>query len=538
MTYARSPNAAFGTSRAFTRLMAAAGCAALIAIGQPGVAQTLRAVMHSDLRVIDPIITTAYITRNHGYMVYDTLFAMDENFEVQPQMAEVEVSEDALTYTFTLRDGLTFHDGAPVTAEDAVASIARWAERDGMGQKLMDFVASFEAMDERTMVLTLSEPYGLVLESLGKPSSVVPFIMPKRLAETPSTEAIPEQIGSGPFTFVADEFQPGVRAVYEKFAEYQPRAEEPSWGAGGKEVLVDRVEWITMPDSQTALNALMSGEIDYYEAPPTDLLPILEADEEVTVRNLNELGSQTIMRLNFLHPPFDDVRIRRAAMLALNQQDVLDALVGNPEYYQKCGAMFVCGTPLATEVGAEDVVEGTGMEKARALLEEAGYDGTPVLLMQTTDVSTLKAQPIVGAQALRDAGFNVDSQAMDWQTVVTRRASQAPPAEGGWNVFFTNWVGADVMNPLVNLPLIGRGAEGGWFGWPENAELEQMRDDFARATSPEEQLEIATKIQELAYAEVIYVPLGQYVTPTAWRNSLEGVAEGPVPYFWGISKSE
>ena len=512
---------------------------ALMALALPAHAQTLRAVMHSDLRVIDPIITTAYITRNHGYMVYDTLFAMDENFEVQPQMAEgMEISEDGLVHTITLREGLTFHDGSPVTAEDVVASLERWAERDGMGQKLMDFVASLEATDERTVTLTLSEPYGLVLESLGKPSSVVPFIMPARLAETPSTEAIPEQIGSGPFRFVEDEFQPGVRAVYEKFEDYVPRDGEPSWGAGGKDVLVDRVEWITMPDSQTAMNAIMAGEIDYYEAPPTDLLPILEANDEIVVENLNELGSQTIMRLNFLYPPFDDKRIRQAAMLALNQQDVLDALVGNPDYYQLCGAMFICGTPLETEVGSQDVVEGSGMEKARALLEEAGYDGTPVLLMQTTDVSTLKAQPIVGAQALRDAGFNVDSQAMDWQTVVTRRASQEAPADGGWNVFFTNWVGADVLNPLVSLPLIGSGAEGGWFGWPDVPEMEALRDEYARATDPGEQKRIAEEIQALAYDEVMYVPLGQYITPTAWRTSLSGVLPGPVPYFWNISKEE
>lgn len=518
--------------------MGAALVGLALAAGAPAAAQTIRAVMHSDLRVIDPIITTAYITRDHGYMVYDTLFSLDENFEVQPQMADVEVSEDGLIYTFTLRDGLTFHDGAPVTAEDAIASINRWAERDGMGQKLMDFAASFEPVDDTTMEMKLKEPYGLVLQSLGKPSSVVPFIMPKRLAETPSTEAIPEQIGSGPFRFVADEFQPGVRAVYEKFEDYVPRDGEPSWGAGGKVVKVDRVEWITMPDAQTALNALMSGEIDYIEQPPIDLLPILQSNDELVVENLNELGYQTIMRLNFLYPPFDNVKVRRAAMLAMNQQNVLDALIGNPEYYQKCGAMFVCGTPLETEVGAEEVVEGSGMEKARALLKESGYDGTPVVLMQTTDVSSLKAQPIVGAQLLRDAGFNVDSQAMDWQTVVTRRASQEPPANGGWNVFYTNWVGADVMNPLVNLPLIGLGKDGGWFGWPENAEIEKLRDDFARATDPAEQAEIAAKIQEKAYEDVMYVPLGQYVTPSAWSKTLSGVLPGPVPYFWNISKEE
>lgn len=517
----------------------AASAIGVMALGAPLEAQTLRAVKHSSLRVLDPIITTAYMSRNHGYMIFDTLFALDENFEVKPQMAESwEKSDDEKTWTITLRDGLTFHDGAPVTAEDAVASIKRWGERDGMGQKLMDFVDEMTAPDEKTIRIALKEPYGLVLDSLAKPSSNVPFIMPKRLAETPSTEPIPEQIGSGPFKWVADEFQPGVIAVYEKNEDYQPRDEPPSWGAGGKVVKVDRVEWVVMADDQTALNALLSGEIDYWESPPSDLLPILEGSEDLTVRIQNKLGFQTISRMNFLFPPFDDKKVRQAAMMAMNQQNTLDALVGNPELYTLCGAMFVCGTPLETDVGSEAVVEGNGMEAAKKLLAESDYDGTPVVLMHPTDVATLRTQPVVGAQALRDAGFTVDLQATDWQTLVGRRASQSPVSEGGWNMFFTNWVGADVFNPLVNNMVNGKGPEGGWFGWPSVPEAEALRDQYARAGSAEEQAEVARELQALAYDEVMYVPLGQYFTAAAWSNKLEGVLDGPAPYFWNIAKSE
>src|SRR4029079_15362522 len=225
--------------------------------------KTITAVMHSDLRIIDPIFTTAYITRDHGYMIYDTLVAPHSNFKITPQMADWKISDDKLTYTFTLRDGLKWHDGAPVTAEDCVASLRRWAKADGMGQKLMDFSASLEATDAKTITLELKESYGLVLESIGKPSSIVPFMMPKRLAETPHTQQIKEQVGSGPFKFVQAEFQPGVKAVYEKNKDYVPRKEAPSWTAGGKVAKVDRVEWITMPDAQTAVNALQSGDIDF-----------------------------------------------------------------------------------------------------------------------------------------------------------------------------------------------------------------------------------------------------------------------------------
>src|SRR4051794_2387408 len=458
-------------------------------------AKTLTAVMHSDLRVTDPIITTAYITRDHGYMVYDTLLATDSNFKIQPQMADWKVSDDKLTYTFTLRDGLKWHDGAPVTAEDCVASLQRWGKRDGMGQKLMSFTASIEATDPKTVTLKLKEPYGLVLESIGKPSSVVPFMMPKRIADTPADKAISEQIGSGPFKFVQAEFQPGVKAVYEKNKDYVPRKEAPSWTSGGKVAKVDRVEWITMADAQTAVNALQSGDIDFMENPSFDILPVLTANKELKVEALDKIGFQTVGRMNFLYPPFDNLKVRRAAFLALNQKDILDAMIGNPEYYKICGAIFMCDAPLANDAGSETLVKGNGMAQAKKLLAESGYDGTPIVIMAPGDVGPLRARPIVAAQALRGAGFRVVLQAPDWQTVVPRRASQKPPKEGGWNMFFTNWSAADVINPIASLPTSGKGKNGAWFGWPEDTKLESMRDAYARSTSPDEQKKIAAEIQ-------------------------------------------
>ncbi|UPJ65170.1 ABC transporter substrate-binding protein [Bradyrhizobium sp. 191] len=526
--------------RAFASKLALSVVALSTALASPVLAagKTITAVMHSDLRIIDPIFTTAYITRDHGYMIYDTLVAPDSSFKIQPQMADWKISDDKLTYTFTLRDGLKWHDGAPVTAEDCVASLKRWAAVDGMGQKLMDFTASIEATDAKTITLKLKEPYGLVLDSIGKPSSRVAFMMPKRLAETPPDKQIPEQIGSGPFKFVASEFQPGVKAVYVKNADYVPRKEPASWTSGGKVVKVDRVEWITMPDSQTAVNALQSGDIDFMENLPYDMLPVLESNKELTIEVSNKFGFQTLGRMNFLHPPFDNVKVRRAALLAMNQKDVLDALVGNPKYQKICGAFFVCDTPLATDVGAETLIKGNGMAAAKKALAESGYDGTPIVIMAPGDVTTLKAQPIVAAQLLREAGFKVDLQATDWQTVVSRRASQKPPKEGGWNMFFTNWVAADVANPIANLSIGGQGKKG-WFGWAEDPKIEQLKDAFVRAPSLDAQKKIAAEIQQEAYDQVIYIPLGQYLLPSGWRKSLTGLLDGPAtPLFWNVSKSE
>jgi peptide/nickel transport system substrate-binding protein len=499
---------------------------------------TIKAVMHSGINILDPIVTTAHITRNHGYMVFDTLLSMNSKYEPKPQMADFEVSDDKLTYTFTLRDGLTWHDGAPVTAEDCVASLKRWGARDAGGQMLMDSVESITAEGDRAIVLKLKKPFRYVLDLIAKPASYVPFMMPKRLAETPPTQAVKEIIGSGPFRFVAAEYRPGDRTVYEKFEGYKPRSEAPDWMSGAKTVKVDRVEWINMPDQQTAVNALATGEIDYMEQPTVDLLPLLQAaPDDVKVDFYNELGSQTMGRMNFLYPPFDDIRIRKAALYALNQESVLQALIGNPEFFQTCPSVYGCGTPLSTDAGegAATIAKTGDLEKAKALLKEAGYDGTPVVIMHPTDTPSTSSQPVVATELLRAAGFKVDLQPMDWQTLVARRASQKPIAEGGWNMFFTNWVIPEVWNPIVNPMINGRGKTG-FFGWPDDAELEKMRAAFAAAETDAERKEIAEKVQARVYDQVIYVPLGQYRQPAAWRSTVTGVVKAPIPVFWNMEK--
>ncbi|NEV01785.1 ABC transporter substrate-binding protein, partial [Bradyrhizobium uaiense] len=288
-----------------------------------------------------------------------------------------------------------------------------------------------------------------------------------------------------------------------------------------------------------AMNALQSGDIDFVENPSFDTLSILEGDKDLKVDTLNKFGFQTLGRMNFLYPPFDNIKVRQAALMAINQKQVLDALVGNPKYYKTCVAFFICDTPFASEVGGETLLKGGDMAAAKKALAESGYDGTPVVIMAPGDVTTLKAQPVVVAQQLRDAGFKVDLQATDWQTVVTRRASQKAPKDGGWNMFFTNWVSADVSNPIANLSIGGQGKNGGWFGWADDPKIEQLKDAFVRAPSLDEQKKIAADIQKEAYEQVIYIPLGQYQGPSAWRKSLSGVLDGPAtPIFWNIDKSE
>jgi len=498
---------------------------------------TLRIVPHADLKNIDPVWTTAYITRNHGYMIYDTLFSMDANLEAQPQMVDKwSVDDKGLTYTFTLRDGLLWHDGKPVRAADCVASLQRWWMRDGMGQKLRDFTSSLEVVDERTFRLILKEPYGLVIATLGKISSNVPFMMPERVAKTDPYTQIKENIGSGPFKFVADEWMPGNKVVYVRNADYIPRSEPPSFASGGKVVKVDRVEWLYIPDPATAQAALAAGEVDYYERPPVDLLPLMERQRGVVVASIDPLGVQGWLRPNHLHPPFNNKKARQALLWMVNQEDYMRVIAGDPRYWQVCPAYFVCGTPFETHVGAEALMS-QDLEKARQLLAEAGYAGEPVVLMDPTDIPMLHNATLVTAQMLRKIGVNVDLQAMDWSTLTSRRAEKKAPAEGGWNLFHTWWTAADVNSPVANIGVAGNCDEA-WFGWPCNEGIEKIRDDIARSTDPARLMALTEDLQILAFEEVPYVNFGQWILPTAYRDNLEGVIISPVPFFWNISKGQ
>ena len=496
---------------------------------------TLKAVMHSDVKIVDPIWTTAYITRNHGYMVYDTLFAMDEKGEIKPQMVDkYDVSADKLTYTFTLRDGLLWHDGTPVTADDCIASIKRWAAKDSLGQKVMTFVDAIRGNDTKTFTIKLKEQTGLLIFALGKPSSNVPFMMPKRVADTDPNTQISDFTGSGPFVFKTDEWKAGDKAVYVKFDKYKPRSEPASGLAGGKVVKVDRVEWLAISDQQQAINALLAGEIDYIEAPSHDLLSLVKADKNVKLVDWNPLGNQYTFRPNHLHPPFNNPKIRQALWYAFNQKDFLDAVIGDPTYYKTCKSEFPCGTAMSTDAGMAGLLE-SNFQKSKDLLKEAGYDGTPVVLMHSTDLQVLTNLAPVAKSLMEKGGFKVDMQSMDWQTLVARRAKKEPPNAGGWNAFMTSWVSADILNPVM-AGFANAGCDKAMFGWPCDEVTEKLRDQFARETDPAKQKEIAAAVQKRNTEFTTHLFLGQWYLPAATRKNIDGILSAPAPVFWNVEK--
>lgn len=497
---------------------------------------TAKFVMHAPLRVLDPILTSAYVTRNHGYLVYDTLFSMDAQGQPKPQMVDSwTVSEDRLTYTFKLRPGLKFHDGAPVTADDVVASLQRWENGDPtIGNRLKQATAELAATGADTFTLKLRTAYGLVLESLAKESSPVPFIMPKRIASVPASQAISETIGSGPYKFVQADFQAGVKATYLKFADYVPRKEPASAFAGGKVARVDRLELVNIPDSQTAVNALRNGEIDFLEDVPPDLMPQLKDAKGITLKSYGKNSNMFTLRMNWLQPPFNNVKVRRAALAALNQVDYLDAQIGDPEVYQVCGAVLTCVSPYASEADATQI-KAPDLAHARQLLKDSGYKGEKVVVLHPTDLPIFANIAPVTAQALRSIGMNAEIQSMDWATLLSRRSKKDGVEQGGWSIFQSNMSSLDLISPVGNPNLDGR-AGSTYPGWTHDDAMDALRTRFAAARTEAERRDIATAIQRRNYEQVMYVPLGGYSKFKGYDAKFADLVDAPIPLFWTSAK--
>jgi peptide/nickel transport system substrate-binding protein len=520
-------------------LRAGAAAAGLTAIGRvPATAQAAKVVKFvpsSDLAGIDPIWTTGYVVRNHGYNVYDTLYATDGEFRIQPQMAEGhEVSADGLTWSIRLREGLRFHDNEPARARDCIASIRRWAARDGLGQMLMNLTDELAAVDDRTLRFRLKSPFPMLVAAIGKLSAPVPFMMPERMALTDPNTQIRDATGSGPLRFLASEWVPGSHAAYAKFDGYVPRAEAPSGTAGGKRINVDRVEWITIPDSSTAMAALQTGNVDWLETPSIDLLPLAEKNSDIVVTTLDDSGYPAILRFNHLQPPFDNVKARQAVLAAVQQAPYMQAAIGNLKYWRECKSFFPCGTPMSSGTGSEAMAGD--LSRAKQLLTESGYSGGKVVLLAATDNPILNALSMVTADLLKKLDMNVELVATDWGTLLQRRASQEPVEKGGWSLFHTSASTAEYMSPAAHLGLRSDG-RAAWAGWPTDPKMEELRKAWIFASSAEAQRTIGAEIEQEAFRSVPYVPLGQYNVPTAYRRTITDVLRSSAPLFWNLHKA-
>jgi len=501
-------------------------------------ARTLRFVPQSNLASFDPIWSTAVVVRNHGLMVYDTLYGLGADFRPRPQMAAGhEITEEGRRWVITLRPGLKFHDGEPVRARDCVASIQRWAKRDVLGQRLDGLLDEIRALDDTRFELRLKKAWPGLAFAFGKPSANMCAIMPERVARTDPFAQITDLTGSGPFRFLRDEFRTGDRAVYARFADYVPRDEPVDFLAGGKPVHFDRVEWRVMPDPSTASAALQNNEVDWWETPLADLLPLLRRNRDIATPLVNTAGNLGVLRFNFLQPPFDNPAIRRALLPAVDQRAFMDAAIGtDPALSRVPAGVFTPGTPLANTAGLEALSSPRDLEMARRLLRESGYRGERVAMLSATDLPVLQNLSEVAADLLRRVGFNVDLQAMDWGTHIQRRTNRGPVSAGGWSVFCTTWEGLDVSVPGSHQPIRGHGAAA-WAGWPTIPRLEELREAWFEAPDLAAEQRIAAEIQQTVWQEVPFVPLGQVLPVMAHRRSITNLVTGGPALFWGVRRA-
>ena len=515
--------------RGFLAMSAAA------ALARPAIAQEnaslLRFVPQGNLNNPDPVWTTTTLARNHGLMIWDTLYAVNRGLDPQPQMVESdEIVDDGRTWRFRLREGLLFHDGAPVRSDDCIASIQRWGKRRGLGQRLLAQTEEMRAVSDRVFEIRMSKPYGLMLTALADWC----FVMPERVAKTSPFEQIDDYTGSGPFIFKRDEWVSGSQAVYVRNPRYVPRQEPPDAAAGGKVVNFDRVEWRIVPDQATAAAALQSNEVDWVEQPLFDLLPTLRRARGVRVMRNDNVGAIAMVALNHIHPPFNNPKLLQALLPAVDQQEFMQAAYGEEQDLYRTGVgVFTPGLPMASTAGLEVLTGPRDLAKAKKLVAESGYGGEKVILMSPSDYADQQAYSQVFRELLEKLGIAVDYQSMDWGTLVQRRASREP---GVWNSFCTTYEGMSVANPASHLPLRGNGLDG-WFGWPTDPEMEKLRDAWFDAPDLPAQKQICDQMQVLAFEHVPFLPVGQRFLPTAARDSLQDIVAAPYPVFWGVRRA-
>jgi peptide/nickel transport system substrate-binding protein len=529
--------AAMTVSRRTVLKSAAASAAALAAphIVLAEEQRIIRFMPHADLASLDPVWTTADITRNMSLAVYDTLYGLDRDFAPHPQMAAGHrTDDDGKTWEITLRDGLKFHDGMPVLARDCAATIKRWGQRDPFGSALLARADEIDAPSDKVIRIRFKKPFALVPAALAQYNCA---IMPERLAKTDANTQIAEVMGSGPFRFVASERVAGSRAVFEKNPAYVPRPDgTPSFTAGPKIVYIDRAVWTFVPDPSTSAAALSNGEYDWWENPSLDLVPSLKRDKKLVLRVTDRTGEVGCLRFNQLFPPFNNPAIRRVVLEAVDQNEFIQAMAGStPDLIKTDVGLFVPGTPMASTVGVEITRGEKDVGKLKKALAAAGYKGEKVVILAATTIPTIWAAAQVSADLLKQIGMNVDFQTLDWGTVVQRRASKKPIEEGGWNIFHTNLGGMGNVTPAANIAIRASGANS-WFGWPDDPTMEGLRAAWFDAADLAAQQKICADMQAHFWTNPSYVPLGLFDQPTAYHAYLKDVRDG-WPQFYGVKRS-
>jgi len=465
----------------------------------------------SGLLILDPHFTTINQTTYYGHWVYDTLYAIDSKWRARPQMAAGHtVSDDGLTWKIKLRDGLKFHDGEPVRAQDCVASINRWGQRDSFGATLLNYTNELIAIDDTTIQFQLNRPFGVLPDALAHPVASPCVIMPERIAATPISEQVTESIGSGPLKFRADEFVPGEFAAFERNTDYLPRDEIPDGMSGGKVINFDRFEWKTLSDQATATAAIQAGEVDWVNTVHQDLVDLLKSDPNLQVET-SDTGYRNWIRFNCGTEPFNNVELRRTVAASIDQTMFTQALLGKnagPE----CLSIYQCGLPGVNELGADLMGGPKDFDALAARVKASGYNGEKVVMIIASDLPTVAPMGPLLVDTLQKIGINIEMQSMDLNTFVSRRASNDAAEDGGWSMFPFLTSTPVMVNPLSAVVARGLGAKG-YPGNYEDAVLEaDIENWIASNEGSERDAALETVHARLWTAPPVYLALESIVS--------------------------
>lgn len=495
-------------------------------------ADTLRVIADADLKTIDPIVTTSGTTLIHSYIIYDKLFEFDETGTPRPALADkVDISADKKSFTITIREGLKFSDGSPITTDDVIQSLKRWESRDQTGQMLGARTKDMVKVNNLTFQIDLSEPFD-VPSALAGITGNPAFIMPKRIASLPPTDSLTDTTGSGPYKFDYSSWKPGQTRVYTKNPYYVPRNDQPSFYAGRKEATFDQLEFSYVPDANTAMAAMLTGKNDIWLSPPMDTALAFRDNPKLVVKKGDTV--QSLIVLNHVVPPFNNIKAREALTYLIDQKELNSITVGDQQFWSTCYAFLTCqGT-----YGDESVYTGhrgpADYEKAKTLFAEAGYDGTPIVIFDATDVPEFHARTLYLAQQLRKIDVNVDVQSMDWSTLTSRRTSKEPASEGGWNMFPNYMEAQPASSPLTHL-MLATSCEKAWFGWPCDEKIEELRAAFASAVDENQKEKIASELQARASSYLPFIMTGEYSSAIVYQADIEGFnSQAPIAHFWNI----
>ena len=474
---------------------------------------TLKAVAQASIKSLDADFSNAYVAQVVGVHYIEHLFAWDEGYNIHPQMVDSwDITNGGKTYTFVLRDQQTFSNGDPVTSADVIPSLERWMERHVPGQVLKPFLTSngLEIVDSRTFRINLNSSFGEVLNSLARERRSG-YIWPERIAKLPINEDVGEDnyIGSGPYKVKEWDF--GNKVVMERHEGYVPRSEPGSFFAGGQIPYLDEIVWLEIPDEETKIAGLKTGEWHVVDGSSLDQFGDLTRHPDIDVAKYQP-GHLSNLFMNHAKAPTDNKLLRQAMLAAIDSEALMSGL-GEKELWNLCPAIYFCGTPLESRA-AEDLYNQNNPERAKQLLAQSGYNNEPVVLLFPTDYATITPLGLVYKSQMESIGINIDAPTMDWATLVT--LIRTPD----WNTFTTWCIHSNNADPLVSC-LTNTEAGGGLSHW--NApHVDDLKAKYAASLDTAEKLSIVDQLQTIFYDEVPTINVGTFFSIHPYRKEVKG----------------